>query len=130
LESFGPRGISLANVPNQPERRCIQVTDKSEIDALNRIATTLEKMYNTAEIALWTKDSTNAQAYGESHALIPYNEPPTPTSKLLSDAAKLIHDLMIERGVDCQNGWRWQDFERELRDRAWAFKQCEDEGKL
>lgn len=54
---------------------------------------------------------------------------PVKTSVLLTDAAQLIHDLMIGQGVDRLNGWRWQDFVADLRKRAAAFKACEDEGK-
>lgn len=99
-----------------------------EIDALNRIATALEKLNDrdkVEELKAMRSSATRNEELGP-YTYVPYHEPFTLTSALLSDAAKLINDLMIGRGVDRKNGWRWDEFVSDLYDRAAAFKACEE----
>lgn len=79
---------------------------------------------------LSTTDLSDNDISALRHMIDERQNPPlavTPTSKLLSDAAKLISNLMLGRGVDTKNGWRWQDFVGELQERAAAFRQCEEQ---
>jgi hypothetical protein len=101
-------------LPRQPQWWCVQVTqpDPPLLDLDDWL--TLQQM-----IEQFRANSVAAHVTPDRIA----------TSTLLNQAARIINDLMVGRGVDRRNGFQWQAFVRELYERAAELKACQGEVK-